>query len=460
MQRFSGAWLAITSHTGWQLMILLVLGFVTRFVFYGMPDSAIIDEINFGKYLSSYLTGEFYFDLHPPLARLLVAGFVALFDFQPIAWDTPWDIQFDSRDYLLLRLLPSVFGVLLPILFYVLVRQLLGRKDLALLAGLLIIFDNALLVQSRFLFFDVMLLCFGLLSLSLLCLFRAKQRLGWLFFCGMSAGAAMAVKWTALSFVLLPMLVLGWVWLMSWYDGRWTALARGFWPLLGQLGLIGAGAVLVYVVSFVIHFSLLPYPGPGSAFLSAQHQQELQANLKGVEPTLPRLAFWQKFKQQHHEMYSVNQRVSDHPFGSRWYQWPWGEKPVAYWLQGERRIDLQVNRVIWMLGALSVLVMLGCVLWNWQAWRDPVALLIIAGYLANWLPFMMIDRVMFLYAYLSALLFSLLALIWVLARFEFARRNGGWLMVPVLVGFALPITSTYGLPARLAEVMALPLFVW
>ena len=84
-----------------------------------------------------------------------------------------------------------------------------------------------------------------------------------------------------------------------------------------------------------------------------------------------------------------------------------------------------------------------------RAWKDSVALLLVAGFLANWLPFVGIERVMFLHSYFAAFLFSLLALGWCIQGSGLARRYYGWLLVPAFGGFLAAAHLTYGLPVLL-----------
>jgi hypothetical protein len=46
------------------------------------PKYLIFDEVHFGKFMNGHITGEFYFDIHPPWVKLIMAGFTQHF--------TPW----------------------------------------------------------------------------------------------------------------------------------------------------------------------------------------------------------------------------------------------------------------------------------------------------------------------------------------------------------------------------------
>ena len=80
--------------------------------------------------------------------------------------------------------------------------------------------------------------------------------------------------------------------------------------------------------------------------------QEFRMGLEGNRYTEnqqaePQLSFVQKFGELNRRMYLTNQRMRDHPYGSKWYQWPLGEKAVGYWRRGELDIAMQPNLVVW-----------------------------------------------------------------------------------------------------------------
>ena len=138
----------------WQIIIILTLSLLTRFIFFGHPNETIFDEVHFGKFISGYYTREYFFDIHPPLGKLAIAGFAKLFDFKPEFAFTDIGDKYPDKQYMILRFLPSLAGALLPVVIYLLLIQV-GLNPLAsFLGGLLIVFENALLAQSRYILLD------------------------------------------------------------------------------------------------------------------------------------------------------------------------------------------------------------------------------------------------------------------------------------------------------------------
>src|SRR3989344_2892967 len=209
------------------LLFVLALSVVTHFAFFGHPNETVFDEVHFGKFISAYYTGEYYFDIHPPLGKLMIAGFAKLFDFSPEYNFTEIGREFPDKKYLALRFLPTLAGTLLPLIIFLLILGL-GISRMAAFAGaLLVVFDNAFLTQSRLMLLDPFLLLFGFTSLLFYFRYRHQpmkqenppghhshilenMRMMWnwnLFWIAIFAGLAISIKWTGLGFIALPIAI-------------------------------------------------------------------------------------------------------------------------------------------------------------------------------------------------------------------------------------------------------------
>lgn len=83
------------------------------------------DEVHFGKFASYYILREYYFDVHPPFAKLMLglagwfAGFDGHFTFENIG-----DSYTDAHvPYVGIRALPALFGSLTIPLVYAIMRE-------------------------------------------------------------------------------------------------------------------------------------------------------------------------------------------------------------------------------------------------------------------------------------------------------------------------------------------------
>ena len=61
---------------------LTIIAFILRFYRIGHPDQVVFDEVHFGAFAGQYIRREYYFDVHPPLAKMLngLAGWMVGFD--------------------------------------------------------------------------------------------------------------------------------------------------------------------------------------------------------------------------------------------------------------------------------------------------------------------------------------------------------------------------------------------
>ena len=446
--------------------MLTIEAFVTRLFQLHLPPAVVFDETYFRTFAGNYLSGQYFFDIHPPLVKLLFAGVANM-----LGLDAAQLIG-DDPAATVLRVIPAIAGALLVPLVYVVIRQFgLGRR-VATLGALLILCDNALLVESRFILMDSLLLLAGFGALSSYLAARGSagwQRWAWIATTALLIGVLVSTKWSGLALAGLIALL----WLV---DG---VRQRSEWQrLLGEAALVTVTVVTVYIGSFMVHFSLLPHSGEGDAFMS----QKFQSLLVGSShyDAQARMTFWDKFVELNEEMYTAQNSLKgvEHPYASKWYSWPLEIRGVYYW-QGEPvegkdlqgHIYLLGNPVVWWGSALGTLT--AFVLWlvrpKLLGRRRRLTAFLLAGYAVNFVPFMFIDRPMFLYHYLFALVFAiLLTCVMLSLLFDWQRQKYGhavmkrtsWaIAIVVVLGFLYFLPLSYGFPlsqSDLRQYMWLP----
>ncbi|MCH7604919.1 phospholipid carrier-dependent glycosyltransferase [Patescibacteria group bacterium] len=381
------------------ILFLTLLAFATRFWILGFPDGIIFDEAYFVVDAQGYLAGEYVSDIHPPLGKLLYAlvGWMGFY----------------------LRLLPALLGTLLIPLVYIFVKELGFSRRTAFLAGFFVLFDNALLVQSRFVLLDIILLFFIVLSLYLFVF--SLRRPAVLLFCGVALGAAISVKWIGFG----AMAVI-WMWLLV--EKRSVTKS--------QILLLLVLPFVLYILIFWIHFSLIPTTG----------------NLLGE------IAF------EHYQMFYNNILLEGiHPAEAEWYLRPFLAKPIIYWIAeaGEKTSYLYLlgNPFIWW-GA--ILAMIGMVSWLFRKGAPATFYLkstyfIFLCYLIFFLPFAAIPRPSFLYHYFPALIFSfILFAIFLDGLFlSFPKKKANIAFISILVvvvaGFVYFAPLSYAFPLTEGE---------
>jgi len=54
--------------------IITLIAIALRFYRISEPRQVVFDEVHFGGFASHYLKGTYFFDVHPPLGKLIIAG--------------------------------------------------------------------------------------------------------------------------------------------------------------------------------------------------------------------------------------------------------------------------------------------------------------------------------------------------------------------------------------------------
>ena len=415
------------------ILIILGLSLITRFVFFSHPAETVFDEVHFGKFVSGYFTGEYFFDIHPPLGKLIIAGVAKISGFEPGFSFKTIGQKFTDNSYKWLRFLPKIAGAFLPVLIFLIALELGISQRFSFLAGLLLVFENSLVVQSHFILLDSFLLLFGFLSILFYLKYKSisyKRSLvpntSFLFLAGVFASMAASVKWTGLTFLAVILLSYFINWLKS--DGKIKLAAIG----LGFLIII---PFIIYFSIFAVHFLLLDKPGPGLAFHPPNFQQ---------------MNIFDRFIELNSELYQSNSRLTaSHPYSSQWYSWPLMIRPIYYWNgstgspQAGERIYLLGNPLIWWLSTIAVIYFLLNFFKNRK--KSGYSLLVI-GYLLNWFPFILIGRVMFLYHYFTSLIFAVLILAYLLDKTEFKHKKIAFnaILIGSIILFLFFSPLTYG----------------
>ncbi|MEA2715593.1 MAG: dolichyl-phosphate-mannose-protein mannosyltransferase [Candidatus Parcubacteria bacterium] len=452
----------------YHVLALLVLSAVTHFIYFGRPAEVVFDEVHFGGFASAYDSGKYFFDIHPPLGKLLIsgAGYIGGFKATTADYGKIGNAFVDSR-YIWYRILPMLAGFLLPLVIFFLCFRLGLSRESSFLAGLFVILENSLLVQSRFMLLDSFLLLFGFSAL--LFYFAAEQTASRKAFLGLMALSAIAaalsfsVKWTGLSFIGLIFLVEIWNVIRDIKNPKsWQAAISKifFFCLIG---------FFIYFMIFAVHFALLPKSGPGDAFMTPAFQKTLEGSIYANDPAIEPRNLFGKFLELNSEMYIANETLSQtHQYSSLWYTWPLMLRPIYYWTDVhdatltagatgtpavESEIYLLGNPFIYWLSSAAMLFIAADFLLRLRRPESCkgcfIPAFLIVGYLANWLPFIFITRVMFIYHYFTALIFAIIALAYVVDRIEkptVRRAAGISLIVLFCLSFIFWSPFSYGLP--------------
>ncbi len=397
----------------------------------GWFNGTYFDEIYHGRTAYEHLHGlPPYETTHPPLGKLLMSAAIAVFGMTPFGW----------------RFAGAFIGVLMLPALYLLAKQLTRRRDLATFAMLLLTFDLMHFAQTRIATIDSFPVFF--IMLSYLCMARYMMfdvfalaegepprlftRAFWrglipLGLAGLFMGLSIASKWIGLySAIGLAVLFFAAVYrqfrmgnLAFDYpineddetltlqqknrvrNARDHALTRVF---------ITCGFCLVFflvVPALIYYLSYIPYLQPTGAV------------------TLKRIFQAQQGMLNYHSTPGLGM---DHPFQSPWWQWPFLLKPM--WFAQDKfepegfssTIMCMGNPLIFYVGALAMVAIFALFVRKYVSFHRKIQLrgtdgnlalpVMVMGFLAQYLPWVMVPRSMYIYHYFASVPFIILATTW------------------------------------------------
>lgn len=303
------------------------LSLFTRLYRIGKSPTVIWDEAHFGKFGSHYLKHEFYFDVHPPLGKMLVglagamSGYNGSFEFK-----SGESYPEGSQYYVGMRVILALFGVVMVPVAWRSSSALGWNKRSRHLLALMVLCDNAWLVISRFILLDSMLLCFTFTTVHGLLMFHQQQNRPfsqkwwfWLTFTGLSIGCVMSVKWVG----FFVMALVGIYTIEDLWDkfGDLKMPVRTYarhWCARG-LCLIAIPAA-VYLLSFKLHFLILSGSGPGDAQMSSLFQAHLRGNDFANSPLEAAFGSKVTFKNMGYGGGLLHSHIQTYPVGSQQQQ--------------------------------------------------------------------------------------------------------------------------------------------
>lgn len=271
----------------WWLGLALVtaLSIVTRLFKINEPPHVCWDETHFGKMGSWYINRTLFFDVHPPLGKMLVAfggilsGYNGSFDFKKPGDPFPAEVPF-----VFMRMFCASFGLAVVPLCYCIAWLLSQSIQASILTSFLIIFDTGMLTLSRYILLDPFLLFF--VSSTTFCHLKFKTySLAtftfhwwlWLSLTGLSLACSVSIKFVGLFVIaLVGMSTISELWqLLGDLSKTLSHFLKQFFARVTCLIVLPAA---VYLLVFKIHFMLLSKSGPGDGFFSSAFQSQLEGN--------------------------------------------------------------------------------------------------------------------------------------------------------------------------------------
>ncbi|MCD1261140.1 glycosyltransferase family 39 protein [Paenibacillus athensensis] len=375
-------------------------------------NSMYFDEIYHGRTAYEHLHHmEPYENTHPPLGKVLMSFGVALFGMTPFGW----------------RIAGTLFGVAMLPIMYLFGKKLFGRTEYAFISSFLMAVDFMHFTQSRIATIDVYGVFFIIMMYYFMYKFYVlfvsggawKQTLLNLSLAGLFFGIGAASKWIDIyaGAGLAAILLLTLIERYRQYQAAnrpfqkqpkhktkereeresAEALERAYALKFPRQFLIVIGVCLVmfvavpaviYVLSY-IPFMMVPGPGHG----------------------LPEVVSYQKFMFNYH-----SHLVATHPFASTWWQWPIMSKPM--WYYGGAPADPSHissivalgNPAVWWVGTIAVFIAAALTFRR----KDRMMLVVLIGLAAEYLPWVGVPRLTFIYHFFASVPFLIFCITYVI----------------------------------------------
>lgn len=332
-----------------------------------------------------------YENTHPPLGKIFIALGVLMFGMNPFGW----------------RFMGTLFGVLMLPIFYIFAKKLFKETWLSVVTTLLFAFDFMHYAQTRIATIDVFVTLFIILAYFFMYCYTRKSfydtslkdtfiPLG---LCGIAMGFSWACKWTGIYasaglciifFMTMAQRFREYIYASKHPNVETDGIShqyimKSFYPKFFKT--IGFCCIFFVVIPAVIYIlSYIPM-SDGTEHGLLQRVIDNQKNMFNYHSELE----------------------ATHPYSSMWYEWPIMKRPIWFY-SGEisstvkEGISSFGNPLVWWAG-IPAFVM---VLYYGFIERDRKGRFLALGYLSQYLPWVFIGRVVFIYHYFPSVPFVVL----------------------------------------------------
>ena len=334
-----------------------------------------------------------YENTHPPLGKIFIAIGVLMFGMNPFGW----------------RFMGTLFGVLMLPIFYIFAKKFFKETWISFIATVLFAFDFMHFAQTRIATIDVFVTLFIILAYFFMFWYTRKSfydtslrstfiPLG---LCGIAMGFSWACKWTGIYasaglciifFLTMAQRFREYIYASKHPNGTTQGISHryimeNFYPKFFKT--IGFCCIFFLLVPAVIYtLSYIPMSdGTDRGLL-----QRMLANQQ--------------------TMFSYHSNLeSTHPYSSMWYEWPIMKRPIWFYSGTisetlKEGISSFGNPLVWWAGIPAFIMVLYFAVFE----KDRKAGFLSLAYLSQYLPWVFIGRVVFIYHYFPSVPFVTLML--------------------------------------------------
>ncbi|KAI8641886.1 glycosyltransferase family 39 protein [Parasitella parasitica] len=295
-----------------------------RFWKLSQPSSVVFDEVHFGGFATKYINKTFFIDVHPPLAKMMiawaamVAGFDGKFEFKRIGRQDS-DYLDPKVPYVQIRAFCAFYGILVVPISYWSMRACDLSIPTAFLTAILLCYENGLVMNNRLILLDSILLYFTAFTLLMWFNFRKHKNRAfsvwwwiWLTLTGVGLGGTVSCKWVGLlTIATVGLAVVYELWNM-WGD-EMVSKCKFFKHVFARAVCLIVIPLVIYIGLFKVHFDMLPLSGSGDAAVSSEFQTSLTGHkfpkssqadvVYGSRITLNHLAYRGGYLHSHEHQY-------------------------------------------------------------------------------------------------------------------------------------------------------------
>lgn len=354
-------------------------------------NSTYFDEIYHARTAYEFINGDDVYEwTHPPLGKIFISLGISLFGMTPFGW----------------RISGTVFGILMLLFIYLFMKSITNKSFVSFITTTVFAFDFMHFTQTRiatidvYITFFVILMYYFMYSYYKMSFYKTPLIKTFipLLLSGICFGLGVACKWTG----VYAGAGLFFIFFITIYKRfREFLLCRKnteiensdiiikcFWKNTLYTILF---CVLAFIIIPVIIYllSYIPY---------------IKCEGGGIGTIL-------KNQMDMFVYHSKTVLDSTHPYSSKWYEWIIMKRPIWYYSQDAENglkegISAFGNPLVWWVGILAMLFMIYRCIFK----KDKTATFITIGYFAQLIPWMFVDRVVFIYHYFPCTVFLVLSI--------------------------------------------------